>query len=87
MAKPPAPAETVAFPGRRLHRIAVGLQWPTAAKGPLGNIGRDLSMKSFWIGASVAIIIAVVAGIGLNATGQSTAQKFSTPEARLSKGH
>ena len=40
-------------------------------------------MKSFWTGAAVAVIIAVVAGVALTATGQSSAQKFSTPATRL----
>lgn len=41
-------------------------------------------MKSFWIGAGIAVVIAVVAGITLTATGQSSAQKFSTTATRLS---
>ena len=40
-------------------------------------------MKSFWIGAAIAVIIAAVAGTTLTATGASSAKKFSTPEVRL----
>jgi hypothetical protein len=42
-------------------------------------------MKSFWIGAAIAVVIAAIAGTTLNATGGSSAQKFSTPEVRLGK--
>ena len=41
-------------------------------------------MKSFWTGAVIAVVIAVVAGFALNVTGQSSAQKFSTTATRLS---
>ncbi|HEX9702113.1 MAG TPA: hypothetical protein VGA19_04630 [Rhodospirillales bacterium] len=44
-------------------------------------------MKSFWIGAAAAVIVAVIAGVGLNATGQSSAQKFSSSAVRLDKGN
>jgi len=40
-------------------------------------------MKSFWIGAGLAVVIAVVAGAALTATSVSSAQKFSTPAVRL----
>jgi len=42
-------------------------------------------MKSFWIGAAIAVIIAAVAGTTLNTTGASSAQKYSSPDVRL--GH
>ncbi len=41
-------------------------------------------MKSFWTGAAIAVIIAVVAGVALNVTGQTSAEKFSTSATRLS---
>ncbi|HEY4635857.1 MAG TPA: hypothetical protein VIG92_04805, partial [Rhodospirillales bacterium] len=41
-------------------------------------------MKSFWTGAAIAVVIAVVAGVALNVTGQSSAQKFSTTATRKS---
>ena len=40
-------------------------------------------MRSFWIGASIAVIIAIIAGAALNATGGSSAAKFSTSDTRL----
>jgi len=40
-------------------------------------------MRSFWIGASIAVIIAIVAGVTLNVTGTTSAAKFSTSDTRL----
>ena len=40
-------------------------------------------MRSFWIGASVAVIIAIVAGVTLNMTGTTSTAKFSTSDTRL----
>ena len=40
-------------------------------------------MKSFWIGAAFAIIIAIVAGVALNSTGYSSAKAYSTSDTRL----
>ena len=39
-------------------------------------------MRSFWIGASIAVVIAIVAGVTLNATGGSSAAKFTTSDTR-----
>ena len=41
-------------------------------------------MKAFIMGSAVAIVIAIVAGVALNATGPSSADKFSTDSVRLS---
>ena len=40
-------------------------------------------MRPFFAGLAVAILIAVVAGIGLNAWDLSSAEVFSTEEAQL----
>lgn len=40
-------------------------------------------MKSFLQGAVAAVIIAIVAGVVLNATSISSGQKFSTSNTRL----
>jgi hypothetical protein len=40
-------------------------------------------MKSVLQGLAAAIVIAVVAGVVLNATGQSSANKFTTSSTRL----
>ena len=40
-------------------------------------------MKSFWTGTIAAIIVAVVAGVVLNATTETTGQKYSTSNVRL----
>jgi len=39
--------------------------------------------KSFWMGTIAAVLIAVVAGMIMNATNMSSAQKFSTSSTRL----
>jgi len=49
-----------------------------------GEIREGWAMKSFWTGAAIAVIIAVVAGVALNVTGQTSAEKFSTSATRLS---
>ncbi len=39
--------------------------------------------KSFWLGTIAAVVIAVVAGMIMNKTNMSSAQKFSTSSTRL----
>ncbi len=39
--------------------------------------------RSFWYGTIAAAIIAVVAGVVLNGTAVSTAEKYSTSNTRL----
>jgi hypothetical protein len=40
-------------------------------------------MKSFWLGTIGAIAIAIIAGIVLNVTGDTSAARFSTVNVRL----
>ena len=40
-------------------------------------------MKSVLQGLAAAVVIAVLAGVDLNVTGQSSANKFSTANTRL----
>jgi hypothetical protein len=40
-------------------------------------------MKSFWLGTIGAIVIAIIAGVALNLTGDSSAARFSTVNVRL----
>jgi hypothetical protein len=69
--------------------VATICRWFTMAHGRIGREGQMLDkltgkgMKSFWTGAAIAVIIAVVAGVALNVTGQTSAQKFSTSATRL----
>ena len=44
---------------------------------------REGDMKSVLQGLAAAIVIAVVAGVVLNTTGQSSANKFTTSSTRL----
>jgi len=53
-------------------------------EGKMWDKLKSEGMKSFWTGTAIAIVIAVVAGVALTATGQSSAQKFSTSATRLS---
>jgi hypothetical protein len=39
--------------------------------------------KSFWMGTIAAVVIAIVAGMVMNQTSMSSAQKFSTSSTRL----
>lgn len=39
--------------------------------------------KSFWLGTIAAVLIAVVAGMIMNATNPTAGQKFSTSSTRL----
>lgn len=39
--------------------------------------------KSFWLGTAAAIVIAIIAGVVLNVTGDSSAQRYSTVNVRL----
>lgn len=43
----------------------------------------NAAWKSFWIGTVAAVLIAVVAGVVLNATAVSTGEKFATSSTRL----
>lgn len=40
-------------------------------------------MKAMWMGFAAAIILAVAAGVVLNATGQTSAERFATSNVRL----
>ena len=50
---------------------------------PGSRLGREVIMKSFWIGSIAAVIIAVVAGVVLSGSGMTSGEKYSTASTRL----
>ena len=85
----PAPARPVmAKPGGhqeqgcRLQRFFVALQWLYMVRSG-SRLGRENTMKSFWIGSIAAVIIAIVAGVVLSGSGMTTGERYSSANTRL----